>query len=224
MAESISSIAQATATGTTTNPKSILGKDDFMKLLLTELQYQDPTSPMDSEKILNQTSQLATLESQEKTNKALEQLTASFTNNKNFSAVSSIGKMARLENSVNLRLQQDGKPAPLNFDLNFDENIKSGIANIYDEKGALVKSITINKDSAGQHAYNWDGKTNAGTDATAGKYFIKAQYQNEDGLTLDAKSSAYKIESVKFEDDKTFVKLNGNYISFDQVSEIYEGA
>jgi flagellar basal-body rod modification protein FlgD len=42
--------------------KSILSKDDFMTLLLVELQHQDPTEPMDSEKILSQTSQLATLE------------------------------------------------------------------------------------------------------------------------------------------------------------------
>ena len=221
MAE-VSSIAQATTAGITTNPKSILGKDDFLKLLLTELQYQDPTSPMDSEKILNQTSQLASLEAQEKTNKSLDALTASFANNKNFSAVSAIGKMARLESSLKLRTQEDGSPSPVNFNLNFDEDIKSGSINIYSEDGALIKSILLDEDTAGQHSFNWDGKTNAGTDATAGKYFIKSTYQNEDGLTLDAKAGAYKIESVKFEDEKTFVKLNGSYISFDQVSEIYD--
>ena len=223
MAE-ISSIAQATNTGTATNPKSIMGKDDFLKLLLTELQYQDPTSPMDTEKILSQTSQLASLEAQDKTNKALEALTASFGGNKNFSAVSSIGKMARLENTLQLRTNQDGSPAPTNFNLNFNEAIQSGSINIYNEEGALIKSISLDKDTAGQHSYNWDGKTNAGLDATGGKYFIKASYQNEGGLTLDAKSASYKIESVKFEEGKTFVKLNGNYIDFAQVSEIYNEA
>lgn len=221
MAE-ISSVSQATATGTATNPKSILGKDDFLKLLLTELQYQDPTSPMDSDKILSQTSQLAQLESQDKTNKALEELTASFTNNKNFSAVSAIGKMARLENTVQLRTQEDGSPSPVNFNLSFNEDIQSGSINIYSEDGALMKSILLDEDTAGEHSYNWDGKTNAGTDANPGKYFIKATYQNEDGLTLDATGGSYKIESVKFDDDKTYVKLNGNFINFDQVSEIYQ--
>ena len=222
MAEAISKLANTSTTGTSSNPKSILGKDDFLKLLLTELQYQDPTSPMDTEKILSQTSQLASLEAQDKTNKALEALTKSFANNKNFSAVSSIGKMARLDNSLKLRQNQDGSPSPVNFNLNFDEDIKSGSINIYNEENALIKSILIDKDSAGQHSYNWDGKTNAGTDAKAGKYNIRATYQNESGLTLDAKAGAYKIESVKFEEDKTFVKLNGNYISFEQVSEIYD--
>ncbi|HUH42926.1 MAG TPA: flagellar hook capping FlgD N-terminal domain-containing protein, partial [Sulfurimonas sp.] len=59
------------AAANTSKDKSILGKDDFMKLLLVELQYQDPTEPMDTEKILTQTSQLAPLEASENTNKAL---------------------------------------------------------------------------------------------------------------------------------------------------------
>lgn len=71
-----------TASSTTTKAEDktgssdVLGKDDFLKLLLVELQYQDPTSPMDTEKILTQTSQLATLESATKTNTALENLSA----------------------------------------------------------------------------------------------------------------------------------------------------
>ncbi len=221
MAEAISSLSQ-TNTTTATNPKSILGKDDFMALLLAELQHQDPTDPMDSDKILTQTSQLAQLESQDKTNKALEELTASFKNSKNFSAVSTIGKMAKLESSLTLTKQQDGSPSPVNFNLDFAEDIKGGTINIYSEEGALVKSIALDEDSAGQHSFNWDGKTNAGTDADAGKYYIKASYQNPDGLTLDATGGSYKIESVKFEEEKTFVKINGNYINFDQVAEIYE--
>ena len=42
--------------------KSVLGKDDFLTLLLVELQHQDPTEPTDSATILTQTSQLANLE------------------------------------------------------------------------------------------------------------------------------------------------------------------
>ncbi len=222
MAE-ISSVSQtATTTSTATNPDSVLGKDDFMMLLLTELQYQDPTDPMDSDKILSQTSQLAQLESQDKTNAALEELAASFKNSKNFSAVSAIGKMATLENTVNLKSYEDGSPSPVNFNLNFEEDIQSGSINIYSEEGALMKSMSLDKDTAGQHSYNWDGKTNAGTDAAPGKYYITSTYQNEDGLTLDAKAGSYKIESVKFEDEKTFVKLNGGFIDFEQVAEIYD--
>lgn len=39
-----------------------LGKDDFMKLLLATLKYQDPTEPMDTAKLLEQTSTMTNME------------------------------------------------------------------------------------------------------------------------------------------------------------------
>jgi len=205
------------------NPKSVLGKDDFMKLLLAELQHQDPTSPMDTEKILNQTSQLAQLESQQKTNKALESLAKSFANTKDFSAVSSIGKMAKLKSEITLKQKKDGSPSPVNFTLNFDEDVKSGKIYIYNDKNNLVKTMDIPEDKAGKHSFTWDGKNSAGEGASGGKYKIVAKYQNSDGLNLRADFGSSKIEAVKFDNDKTFVKLNGSYIDFSNVEEIFEG-
>jgi flagellar basal-body rod modification protein FlgD len=206
----------------TVNPKSVLGKDDFMTLLLAELQHQDPTSPMDSDKILSQTSDLAQLESQDKTNSALEKLAASLSNSKNFSAVSAIGKMARMSNEISLKNTTDGKPSPVNFSMDFDEDIKSGTIYIYDEKNRLVSSMDIDPKKAGGHSFTWDGKTSTGGDAKSGEYNIIAKYQNEDGLNLEGKFGAYKIEAVKFEDEKTFVKVNGSYTDFTNVAELFE--
>jgi flagellar basal-body rod modification protein FlgD len=212
-----------TDTTTATNPDSILGKDDFMQLLLVELQHQDPTDPMDSDKILSQTSQLAAIETQEKTNKALEELTASFKQNKNFAAVDTIGKYARLENKVDLKKDTEGNPVPLNFTLNFNEDIKEGQIEIYDEKNRLVKVMELSEDTKGEHSFTWDGLTDAGENAKPGKYSIYANYYNPDGVKLSGEFGSYKIESVKFEEENTYLKLNGAFVPFDKIQEIYEG-
>jgi flagellar basal-body rod modification protein FlgD len=44
------------------NPKSMLGKDDFLKLMLTQLKYQDPLKPMDNDQMVAQMSQLSSVE------------------------------------------------------------------------------------------------------------------------------------------------------------------
>jgi GTP-binding protein len=55
-----------------------------------------------------------------------------------------------------------------------------------------------------------------------GQYIVEASYEGAKPITLSADFGSYEIESVKFEDEKTFVKVNGAFISFDKVQEIYD--
>src|SRR3954470_1613346 len=54
--------ASAAATTPTTNPKSILGKDDFLKLMVTQLQHQDPLNPTEDRDFMGQMAQFSSLE------------------------------------------------------------------------------------------------------------------------------------------------------------------
>src|SRR5579862_5438610 len=44
------------------SPQATLGKNDFLQLLVTQLQNQDPTSPTDSSTFMTQLAQFSTLE------------------------------------------------------------------------------------------------------------------------------------------------------------------
>jgi len=208
--------------GIAVNPDSQLDKDDFLQLLITELQYQDPTAPTDSEEILNQTSQLASLEAQQNTNKALEDLTASFQQSKDFSAVSAIGKYAKLESTIVMTNDQEGNPMPVNFEMEFDEDIESGSVQIYDQNYHLVKTIEVEPGEAGTQSFTWDGTNDAGEYVASGSYNVVANYVNPDGVNLQADFGSHLIESVKFDGSETYVKIDGTFVSFDHVTEIFE--
>ncbi|MDD5373522.1 MAG: FlgD immunoglobulin-like domain containing protein [Sulfurimonas sp.] len=205
------------AASTKTKDKSILGKDDFMKLLLVELQNQDPTEPMDSEKILNQTSQLAGLEASENTNKALATLAASMSSSQQFSTISAIGKTADLgSNAITL---DKGKSSA--FEVYFPDNVKQGSIEILDKNGNKIKTLDVGTNSKGVYKFDWDGTNAGGNSVDSGIYYVTAAYTNPAGDSLKTRLGAYPIESVKFDSGKTYVKLGSSYVALENVKEVY---
>lgn len=218
-----------------------LQKDDFMKLLLVELQNQDPTAPMDSEKILSQTSQLATLESTDNTNKSLSELATSLNNSNQFSTISAIGKIGDLGNN-SITLESDGGSS--SFELYFKENIKNGYVDITDTNGNNIKNIlirqnedtpenidviakdgsvleTISPVSPNVYRFNWDGITDSGNSAEKGAYYVEATASTPEGNNISTKLGAYPIESVKFDNGKASVKIGSSYVPFTDLKEVY---
>ncbi len=209
--------AGATTTSNVVEDKTVLGKDDFMKLLLVELQNQDPTEPMDSEKILSQTSQLATLESAENTNNALEDLAASLGNSQQFSTISAIGKTADL--GSNAIAYDEG--AVSTFEVYFPEEITAGTLEILDANGNSVSTMNVEPNPSGVYQFDWTGQLSNGSQAESGIYYVTASYSNAAGDPLTTRMGAYPIESVRFDNGETLVKVGSAYVPLDQIKEVY---
>ena len=197
--------------------KSSLSNDDFMTLLLVELQNQDPTEPTDTEQILSQTSELATLEATDKTNKALEDLVATMAASSDFSAISAIGKTADLgSNAITYSKGEES-----NFELYFPSDIVSGEVQILDASGNIINSMPTESGESGIYTYSWDGTDTAGNQVDEGIYYVSASYTDSDGENVTTRLGTYPIESVKFDAGETYVKLGTNYIPLANVKEIY---
>lgn len=203
-----------------TGSADTLGKDDFLKLLLTELQHQDPTSPMDSDKILTQTSQLATLESSTKTNTALENLSAQLKQSVNSNATSLIGKMGSLGyNAITL---VDSKAE---YEVYFPSEIKDGTLTIKDANKNTIRTVDLGDVAAGKNGvvtFTWDGKDNDGNLVKDGYYAVTADYVDKDGASKTTQFGVYPVESVRYEDGTSYVKLGSIYYPISDVVEYYE--
>ena len=82
-------IGSIPATAAPTTAASNMGLQDFMKILLTQLTYQDPLKPMDNQEFIAQIAQFTSLEQMQQVNTKIEQLVA------NQAALQSVGLVGR---------------------------------------------------------------------------------------------------------------------------------
>ena len=218
MIEGISGAATAAAGNTN---KSILGKDDFMKLMIQQLKNQDPLNPMDGTAFASQLAEFSSLEQLSNMNDSLEtsinanyQLAQSVNNSM---ATALIGKAVKLVgNDVNYQGQDS-------IDLGYylAGNAKDVTMKIYDENGVLVKSYDNIKNIKGDHKLSWDFTDNEGKKLGYGSYSFEIEATDMSGEKIQA--DTYRvgpIDSIRFTEYGTMLVINNVEYSLNDVFEI----
>ncbi|EAJ9190827.1 flagellar basal body rod modification protein [Campylobacter jejuni] len=218
----------SSSSGIVSNPNATLDKDAFLKLLLIELQHQDPTDPMDSDKMLTQTSQLSALEMQQNTNttmqkmvETMQKLSDSFSTSMSTSALGAIGKMATVSDNK-IKLTGADELIALKMYLPEDSDENGVTLEIYDSNNKLVFSEKSDAKSISQGLFTmeWPGRNNDGVYAGDGKYTVKMVYNNKNGEKITANYGTYPIEGVVFKNGVAHAKMAGKEVPFDAIQEI----
>ena len=115
----------------TTSQTSVMGKEDFLSLLITQLQNQDPLNPTDSTEFTAQLAQFSSLEQLGNVNDSLMELKNLQASINNSQAVSLIGK-AITANGNSIQLTADG---PVQYDFKLADDAVLIVASIYDRTG-----------------------------------------------------------------------------------------
>ncbi|EIP5773959.1 flagellar basal body rod modification protein [Campylobacter jejuni] len=220
--------SSSNSSGVVSNPNATLDKDAFLKLLLIELQHQDPTDPMDSDKMLTQTSQLSALEMQQNTNttmqkmvETMQKLSNSFSTSMSTSALGAIGKMATVSDNK-IKLTGADELIALKMYLPEDSDENGVTLEIYDSNNKLVFSEKSDAKSISQGLFTmeWPGRNNDGVYAGDGEYTVKMVYNNKNGEKITANYGTYPIEGIIFKDGQAIAKMAGQEVPFDQIKEI----
>ncbi|MEO1927285.1 MAG: flagellar hook capping FlgD N-terminal domain-containing protein [Nautiliaceae bacterium] len=216
----VTSVSQTTSTSDFVyNPNSQLTNDQFMQLFLTELQYQDPTDPMDTDKMLEQTAQLSTMEMNQNMQTTLDSLNKTLSTSTQFNTIAAIGKMG---DTGYRYINVTDDDSSINFDLYFGDDISNGEIQIKDKSGNVVKTFPLEAHTKGVLNFDWDLIGDNGERVPSDTYEVTATYTSPDGTEHETKLGAYPIESVKFENGEPYAKLGNNYYPFSEIQEIYE--
>jgi flagellar basal-body rod modification protein FlgD len=204
-----------------TTSKSILGKDDFMKLLITQLRYQDPLNPMSGTEFA---AQLAQFSSVEQLHNISEQLTTNLDASNlmtqsisNALAATMVGKQIKASGST---FAYSGT-GDASFGYTLPGVADSAVIKVQNAAGVVVKTIKSTGLKKGDNAITWDGLDEDGNHVAAGSYSFTVEAADASGNAITASPYLFgHVTSVRFKADGTVFVLDGVEIPLANVLEI----
>ncbi len=200
-----------------------LGKNDFLKLLLAQMQHQDPLNPADNTEFVAQLAQFSSLEQMTSMNTNLE---ASLKSNSavaeavnNAMLVSYFGKEVTASSN---EFMFDGASST---DLTFtsDGDISKGTLTIQNQDGVPVYEFALDGLREGENTIAWNGITKNGGMAKPGKYsFSIDAYDVLDERVETSTSFTGVVDGLAMKDGTAHLRVGGVLIPFENVNQITE--
>lgn len=167
----------------TTASKASLSQDfdDFLQLLTTQLQNQDPLNPMDSNEFTNQLVQFSQVEQQINSNQKLDSLLALQMSSATSTALGYVGMNASY---ISSEIYFDGD-RPTNIIYSLAEVADKATMRIIDENGDTVYTKDVDT-VIGKNEVTWDGKDSNGQTVDKGSYTVYIDALNQEGQSISS--------------------------------------
>lgn len=179
--------------------------DSFLKLFLTQLQNQDPTSPIDTNQMTSQLAQFAGVEQAIATNKNLDLLIKQ----NQVSQITTAGALVgtTIEENGNHLVLKNGKA---DFTYNIGKDMTKATVTIKDGDGNVVYTNTLDS-SEGDHSVTWPGIDSAGNKLADGVYKVEVTQLDSNNKPSDATVTLNAIVTgVKIANGTVTLMLDNN--------------
>ena len=164
----IQSLTSATASRAgAASSGAALGKDDFLKLLITQLRNQDPLNPLDQNQFLAQTAQFTSLEDLQNIGSQLAEMRALAQGEAFAQGAALLGKRAI---AAGRDVALDAAGAELTFAAQRPGSVQ---LDILDAQNTVVRQLRTGALQPGGQIVTWDGRDADGTALTPGTYHYR---------------------------------------------------
>ena len=158
-----------------------LGKTEFLQLLVTQLQNQDPLQPMDNTEFVAQLAQFSNVEQLVAVNEGINILGMQQMSMTNAQAVSMIGKEVQVRSDS---FSVGASDTEVNAAFTLDDDAADVKVNIRDSEGNLVRTIELGAHAEGDVEFEWDIRDDNGVKLSPGTYSIDVSATDADGGTV----------------------------------------
>ncbi|MFP1721822.1 flagellar hook assembly protein FlgD [Lonsdalea quercina] len=190
LTESTDSSSVSTTSSSSSASSSADLQNEFMTLLVAQLQNQDPTNPMDNSQLTTQLAQISTLSGIESMNTTLGSISSQLDTSETLQASSLIGNGVLIQGN-SIVVGSDSSTTAFGVEL---ANAATDVnVTIKDSSGNTVKTVDLGAQSAGVQTYSWDGTNDSGGTVDAGTYTYTVSATGSDGASVTATPLKYAL-------------------------------
>ncbi|MEQ4616787.1 MAG: flagellar hook capping FlgD N-terminal domain-containing protein [Corticimicrobacter sp.] len=200
-------------------------QDRFLKLLVTQLQNQDPLNPMDNDQITSQMAQLSTVNGINQLNNTMLALSGQIDIGQSMQATSLIGRNVLIP-GTSIKLGSNSEDPSLReatpFGIDFMAPAANTTVQITDTSGKVVRTIELTDQKVGVVSVTWDGNNDLGEAVPDGGYVVKVKAVDADGKEVLAEAlTSGGVRSVVYTADGLKLDLGmGKQVSLFDIRKI----
>ena len=198
-----------------TNTKEVLGKDQFMKLMVAQLKHQDPLDPAKNEQFLAQLAQFSSLEGITNLNSSVSAMAASMRSTVTSEASTLVGRSVLVPTDQTL-MQGSG----LIGNVNVTEPTDNLVVDITDRAGTHIAHLALGTQKAGTTRFVWDGTNSAGEAQAPGIYKVKAYSASNNSQAFAVDLPEYVVSVSLGQDGMQLNLAGGTSVPVTDVKEI----
>lgn len=187
-----------------------LGKDQFLKLFIAQIQYQDPLNPLDSAEFTAQLAQFSSVEQLYGMNSKLGNIEETMNNqSEQRDNLGYIGKTVKADD--NTMHVDNGTVQSGSYTLDGSGYVT---IDVYDSDGVIVRTFYKGWEDKGEHDVNWDGRDDAGTLSEDGTYTFEITARDEDGFYVS--SNTYisgEVTGITYQNGQPYLMIGDRIIN-----------
>jgi len=169
-----------------------MGEDAFLKLMIAQLENQDPMKPMENGEFLSQLAQFRSVTGIDELKKSVDQMAGSFQSNQALQASSLVGRWVMVEGDAAQLWPDAGLAGAVEVTAPTDQVLVS----IKDESGQVIHQLDLGRQSRGTVNFQWDGTGSDGTDYPPGEYSFEALANINGEYSAIATNTVVPVDSV----------------------------
>ena len=204
-----------TSSGTKANASTdpAAAQDRFLKLLVAQLNNQDPMNPLDNAQMTSQIAQINTVTGIQQLNQTMQSMASQFNSLQVMQGTSLIGRNVMTEGSTLAVADKVGKGG---FEI--ASPATSVKVDVMDASGHVVESMDLGPKAAGRHTFDWDASAYKGS--TEGMQF-RVTATNGSAKLETTSLALSKVTAAGAEDGQLVLSLaNGKSIKYSQIKAL----